>query len=802
MGRNFVHELSQSCSWRTLTAAALGGGLAFLIYGPAVAADTSSDQYGQIETVTVTAEKRAENLQSVAISAQVVSAQMLNQQNLTSLNDMVQTIPSVHISGVGGGGRANELFIRGIGSGNNQSFDQSVGMFIDDIYHGRSRTSGATFLDLERVEVLKGPQSTFFGNNAIAGSFNIVTAKPSDTFEGWARALYGEDGQYATEGAISGPITDTLSARAAVTFNGQSGWLTNVSTGGHAPEEDNIAGRLTLLFTPNQDLDATLKIEGSKKNNRGSWGVQVLDCPPPSPFVTAGFCSTRIGLGLPTGLGNNKFADSAGTGDKLDTGETVLTVNYRRWDHTFTSITGFYDYHYTGNLDADFTPLPLLNIQAPEKYHQFSQEFRVASPAGQSLEYLAGAYFQTDRLFFRQDFTYYFLSPKIASIPPFAALVPYLPLAQDDNFGQDEDSYSVFGSLTWNVTDRLKLSGGLRGSWVHKSFDWNLFYGTGTQTYGGVVALPAPVATLPAALGLGKTGTISGERDDHAWMPSAKIQYQIDPAAMVYFSYSKGFKAGGFNGTDNTGVAANLPFNPESVNAYEVGMKSEWFDDTLLLNVDAFRSDYNNLQVTSNLTSTGAIISLVTNAASALSQGIEFDGQWAVSENFRLAAVGTYLDSHYVSYPNGSLTNFQTFCRGSYVLPACTGLPNPVPSIQNLSGRPTEFAPQLSGSVSGTYSAALPGNYQLTTELIAIFASSYFLTNVDDPLVKQSSYARLDARLTLESPDRRWALDLIGKNLNNQIIETFALNVPTTVGSVYAQKEELSNISIQVRYQW
>src|SRR5262245_28021514 len=173
---------------RASTSLLAGGALTTLVlFSPETRAQS---QEVALEQVVVTAQKRRESIQEVPISAQVLSAQTLAQQNINSLVDVAQITPSLHI---GISGRTNELYIRGIGSGANQSFDQSVGVFIDDIYHGRSRSSAMTFIDLERVEVLKGPQSTFFGNNAIAGALSIVTQKPTPEYEGFARGLYGQD---------------------------------------------------------------------------------------------------------------------------------------------------------------------------------------------------------------------------------------------------------------------------------------------------------------------------------------------------------------------------------------------------------------------------------------------------------------------------------------------------------------------------------------------------------------------------------------------------------------------------------
>jgi len=264
----------------------LSGLLAALMHHTASAQQAEPVEPQKLQEVVVTAQKRTENLQSVPIAVQVIGAQVLAEQN------------HKHVRGPHGNGAGRAYFqLRqllqqsvhsGVGSGgSNPSFDQSVAMFTDDIFHGRSRMSGATFLDLDRIEVLKGPQSGFFGNNSIAGALNIVTRKPTDTVAASARALYGMFGQYALEGAVGGPLSDLFSARLAITRNGDSsGWIDNVSTGEHVPRVNNEAGRLSLLFHPNEDLDALLKVEGGSNKVAGSPGdqpPQIAHCPPPAP---------------------------------------------------------------------------------------------------------------------------------------------------------------------------------------------------------------------------------------------------------------------------------------------------------------------------------------------------------------------------------------------------------------------------------------------------------------------------------------------------------------------------------------
>jgi iron complex outermembrane recepter protein len=715
-----------------------------------------------LEEIVVSAQRRAEDVQKVPISMQVVTGQDLALQNQNSLDVMSQTVPGLYIAP---DGPNNDMYIRGIGSGGYESVDQSVATFVDDIYHGRSRLSSTAFLDLDRVEVLKGPQTTYFGNNAIAGALNIVTKKPTNEFEAEWRALYGSYGQYAFEGALGIPVTEQFAIRLALADNGDSGWITNINIGRSTPSQDNLAGRLTMTYRPIEDFDATLKIEGS--NNRvsnGGWGAQpfqIVNCPPQLPLPASfgdGNCAIALSQHIPFGINNNENAAEASQSTRLKTGEGVLTINYRKWGDTITSVTGFSAYNYDENTDGDAVPAYLQTFSLPERYHQISQELRIASPSDQPLEYLAGAYYQSDYTKIGLVENFPFLNPIIQATPPFAPLVPYLPVGRNISYTQDEDVYSLFGAVTWNATPELKLNVGLRGSWVSKNFTQNLYYAQGTAIFDGQVPLPPAVASLPSAFGLGPPGFISAHRTDRAPMPSAGLQYQFAPQTMAYFSFARGFKAGGFNSADSSGIAADAAYGPEHVNAYELGVKSKWLDNRLLLNLDVFRSNYSDLQVQTLVYINSAVVGQyeVRNAASSISQGVEFEGQWALTDAFRLIAYATYADAHYVSYPNASPDVFEAA---------------PVPS-QDLSGRPTLFAPKWTGSLKAMYTIALPRHYSLTATISPYFSSSYFLHQTDERQFEQGGYTRLDARLTLQLPNEHWAIDLIGQNLTNADIIT------------------------------
>jgi outer membrane receptor protein involved in Fe transport len=266
-------------------------------------------------------------------------------------------------------------------------------------------------------------------------------------------------------------------------------------------------------------------------------------------------------------------------------------------------------------------------------------------------------------------------------------------------------------------------------------------------------------------------------------MPSANLQYQFDPSVMVYASYSRGFLAGGFNGLDTSGIASKIPYNPEFVNAYEIGLKSEWFDKRVLFNIDVFHSHYSNLQVSAfepGLTG-GAGNTFVTNAATSVAQGVEIEAQWAATHELRLSANVNYLDSHFIDYEGAPGT----------LLDDATGV-----ASQSLAGRPTEYAPSWSGSVTAAYTMPLPGGYTFTVAISPFFSTGYFLNPLTDFLLYQRSYSELNATLSLKSGDGHWSLDLIGKNLTNQVI------LSSFTSPYAAIKDEPINAALQFRYHW
>ncbi len=751
---------------------------------------------GGIQDIIVTAQKRSESLEKVPVSVQVLQGDALQATNRNSLEDLGTTLPAVHI--VNTGSQANTLNIRGIGSGaGNPAFDQSVATFVDDIYIGRSRLIQSSFLDLDRIEVLRGPQSTFFGNNAIAGALNISTRKPDNHFDGYVRGLYGSFGQFAAEGAVNLPFSDTLALRVAATAYGQNGWITNVSTGERQPHERSEAVRGTLRWNPVANFDATLKVEYSTSKITGGTGDipgQFTDCPPPAGFkvnAIKNFCSLAIAAGAPLGLDNDHNAGILGQFASLDTNQQVLTLNYRLGGATLTSVTGHIAYDYTAHQDNAGVGTLVSTISfAPERYHQFSQELRITSATDRRIEYLAGVYYQSDTLSEVINGNSPYITP---SLPTYAALglltraqvaAIGTPIGYNVSFDQKETIESAFGALTWNATSKLKLNLGLRGTRVHKDFDGQIQYGQEIATYAQLVPY-TPDLQSALSFFLGAPGNYPYTRTDKALLGSAGVQYQITPAAMAYFTYSRGFKAGGFNAVAPSPILgiAEPTFGPEHVDSYEAGVKSKLFGNRILLNLDVFREDYSDLQVNALVQLVANATIAVANAASSRSQGVEMEAQFAPSRNFNLSANVTYLDARYQSYPNAAPTAPQKAAGAK---------------TQNLTDRPLDFAPRWSGSVNAEFRHDIGIGYRLTADLGPFFQSSYYNSaGTDDPTFLIGSNVRLDGKLTFESLGRRWAIDLIGKNLTNEVI-------PVSYGTnnVSGGKEEPRNVAVQLRYKW
>ena len=783
-------SLQSSASW-AIALCYLG----VIAQSPAAAQASSTPQEGgQVqdsvatgEDIVVTAQRREQSLQDVPISVAVASGNALRTSQVSTLNDLGNRLSGVKINKAGA---SDSLNIRGVGSGFNAGFEQSVATFIDGVYVSRSQATRAGFLDVDRVEVLKGPQSTYFGANAIAGALSVVTRKPSQMLEGYASALYSpSDGEYDVQGAVGGPLSEKVSGRAALRVSGMNGYINNVRLNVDGPRNRDIQGRAALRYETPGTLDINWRVDYAHYNDKHAELQEILNCPPAAGYGNPGAGCLSV---IAAGNADNTLNYRTSTSDsffKLDSASSTLTAAWTFDRNTLTSTTGFY-YH---DLDR-FTGSPLQNVAGltgithssglpitqHEKFRSISQELRLQSDKGGFLEYMLGLYYDNSNLKSSYSYGFYFA--------PFAArlggLVPAsTPIAQRVEGDQDQENRSVFAAATLNFTPSLRLNLGARYSSIHKTNHRTSVVGVGDD-FGEIPAgalLPAAASALfTSTVGFAAGDYALTSRTDDQFMPSANLQYNLTRDIMLYASFATGFKAGGWA----IGNSRDM-FGPETVKSYEAGIKAQWFDRRLTTNVTFFDSRYKGLQVsTTVLNAAGVPVSAISNVGRSRSRGVEVEIGVRPATGLNLAANVGYLESNYLTYPNGPCTQLQIVAQ-------------PVGCTQNLTGKPTPYAPKWSGSVNGTYNFDLGSDLKAKLGAWLYFTGGYYQQASIDPILYQPHYAKLDLRAAIAGPADRWEVAILAKNVSDKVTAGYR-SVMTASNSVTALTDRARSIAFQV----
>ena len=356
-----------------------------------------------LEEIVVSATKREESLQRVPVSVNAISGDQLKQSGVVRLQDM--QLPSLTVQE---GGIGNSVFIRGIGSGINPGFEQSAGTYVDGIYRGRAQQSRAPLFDVERVELLRGPQTTLFGKNSVAGAINVKSAKPTSTPSGYVTGTYDfELEQTDLEGAISGPLGDRVRGRLSGRALSADGFVENLTIGGGEPSRDDLSVRGQLEVDATENLVATLKAEVSEFDKEGR-GIEIYNERPATagPFTGLTYAQILSALGSDPSVLNNTLDYRRSGGPETSNNkseEYALTLDWQLGGGTLTSITGFSTYAFDELCDCDFTGANVFNVGLDEDFDQLSQEIRFASPQGNTLDYIVGAYYEDTELKYRDS---------------------------------------------------------------------------------------------------------------------------------------------------------------------------------------------------------------------------------------------------------------------------------------------------------------------------------------------------------------------------------------------------------------
>ena len=663
--------------------------------------------------------------------------------------------------------------IRGVGSGANQAFEQSVGTYIDGVYFGRGRSARNAFFDVERVEILRGPQGILFGKNTIAGAINITTRKPTQELEGYLEGEYfSEIDQWAITGAVSGPFSDTVSGRLAARFGGESGYVTNTFAGADEAERDEYVVRGTLVLDPTDRLQVILKGEASSFDVTGRTAQNVQAGPLEGLYLSFD----------PTFESNLDFQSSTPGDDfdNTDTGNLTATIDYEineSWN--LTSISAFVAYEFDNNIPAEFAPAPDYADQSNMQEHdQLSQELRLHfTSADAKLEFIGGIYYQTEELKIEETFNFNLsnlIDVGVALFPLDSSIITF--------FSQDTDSAALFGELRYSITDRLRISAGLRHTNDEKSVDKELVVATlGTQ-------IPDP-SQEPFAAIIGRIPhAYNLSREDTDTSPALGIQFDTSDNSMIYGSYSEGFKAGGFDAQNTAGDLDLAAFEPEDVEAWEIGGKFGLADGAATLNLAYFNNEFTNLQVAAF----NGLVFTTTNAASATSSGIELDGQWRATDEWIFGTSLAWLDAEYDDFSNSTCTAPQQIQHA-----ADTGMP-PGTCTQDLSGRELQFSPEFAGNLNAEYSRPL-GNYLLTVQGDINYTDSYFTAQDLDPLSEQDSFTKINLRIELADINGRWSVAAVGKNLTDEMTTTWVNDVPVFRGAYFGFVDPPRSYGVQFR---
>ena len=586
----------------------------------ALQAQESSGKY-VLEEIIVTATKRAENVQDVPISIAVVTGEVIDKFGIQDMSELQNFVPGLQVQQTFGSWAVR---VRGLGSGiTNLAFESSVPVYIDGMHCGRGKCLESAFLDMERIEVARGPQGALFGKSTIAGALNATTAKPTGTFEGYIKGGYEwENGGYTVNGVFSGPLSDTFRARLAFKQERLDGFTENPFVSNDEPEKASAVVRLSLAWDATENTEFNLKLESGESDTKGR----------NNQLVSPGLMSAVSSDPNPEYKSDDKRRVSTGVGveDFYDYEWTLasLTVDTQLGDHTLTGILGYWEYDNSWFLDADGTSDFILNTGLEDEFDQTSAELRLLSPNDQTLEYIVGVWYQTSNLRTRQTSPFAPLFWQ-AVLPGFLhGAIQDVPTGMDRNFERDSNAYSIYGQVTWNITERFRAIVDLRYTDEDQDVTGFSFPVTFPDNVNAVRYAGTP------SFGHDAEYLFSQKRSDDSLDPSIRFQYDLNEDVMLYAGYAEGSKAGGMKANDGSlgdqllakadadyyqrylgqptltaqdmidGVKLKqgntvFDFEDEEAESFEVGVKSVLADGAATLNVALFLMEFDNLQISS-----------------------------------------------------------------------------------------------------------------------------------------------------------------------------------------------------------
>ena len=711
---------------------------------------------GTAAEILVTATKRAEIAHDVSLAGAVIDGERLDGLSINTLDELTFLTPSVTVTNAQA---ATNLFIRGVGSGQNYGFEQSVGIFVDGVHLSRGRSARGLFFDLERVEVLKGPQGLLFGKNVVAGAFSLVTRKPTEEWEGnltgaWTPKYDGRE----FSGFASGPLSENFSIRLAGKYCKIDGYINNT-----LPDVPNPGGleefilRGTARWRPMDNLVATFKAETTQLDVEGGLPVTpTLLAPAHLALVQAvdPLAETNKDYQTSTPGAGDPFFD--GSFNNTKTENYTLTLEWGLGDHQLTSVSSYIGYEINQRTNNDHVNLNVVSTPEKHDFNAVAQEIRLASPGGGFLEYFAGAYYANEDLDTRR------IANADVSLSSLGGVFGVDRFGRNQRFSQDLDTWAIFAEATLNITDRFRLIGGARYTEDSKVADKRMFYSDVAMTVDE--AVPSPAASAAFNNVFGAEHNFNGvKRTTNDFLPAVKLEYDVNDEMLVYGSYTQGFKAGGFDEDYLSGVIDDFEYEDEEVVSFAAGTILSLLGGDAYISAEFFHSEFTNIQV-----STFSVSSFfVGNAAAATTLGVDINGYWRVNDNLLLGGAFVWLDAEYDEYEKGPCVLDDA---GVEIAAFC-----------DLSGERLQYAPKTSGSFYANYNIPISNGWEIGLYGDLVYSSEFATAGDLDPLSVQDSYVKLNATISLAAPDNKFRLSLVAKNLTNRLTSHQANDIPLAV---------------------
>ncbi len=711
-----------------------------------------------IEEVVVTARKRAENLQDTPVAITAMTTEALERRMIVGTDQLDQVSPNLQFATYGpltGNSAASQVFIRGIGQTDaTSSVDPGVGLYIDEVYIGQSVGGAMDFRDIANVQILRGPQGTLFGRNTIGGAVLLTTNQPGDELGGSVKLGLGEDDLLEFSGAIDLPISDTLKSRFTYGTRKRDGYVFR-DDGTDLGDEDTYTVTGKLLWEVSDNVDLTLKLDYSEEDENGVPLVfagmnenaafpaalsAAAGCPGatfPPPSVPTGIVDTRCANDVTWDRGPFENAGTVELGSTVENWGAALIANWEINDHwSLKSITSYRELDWTGKRDADNTGFVILHTDMVSEGEQLSQELQLNYSADK-LNGVVGLFYYEDEY---DETLFVDYTP-----PPFAGAPFFVDVT--NNARIDNENWAIFGQFTYDISEQLSLSLGARYTDETKAVKLNAFQEVG-------------------AIGFFQRFVTQEERelDFTDASVSATVQYRWSDAFMTYFSYSEGFKSGGWNPLYNA-VQLNLEptaFNEESAETLELGFKAD-ISDSLRINGAIFSTDYTDLQFTFRV----GIVPLLFNAGEASIDGAELEFTYTPNDNLIIEGSLGYLDA--------SVDSVSNITSDAGAVTAVVKAGNSLP-----------YTPDLTANIGIGYAFNL-SQMRITPRLDYSYTDEQFFDAGNTREIAQSdAEGLLNFSVTMEGVSDQWKLILGVTNLTDETYPV-AGNSSLTTATGYAE---------------